>query len=528
MNSLGKSDLTRAWHLIEDLEDGVISREDREELMGLMREHASVRRMHLQHTEMVALLKESVEGRVEMNMMPCNEEMLGNQRRRSGVIALICGMAALLLLSLGFFLFQISQSPHQEARGIIMDGSHDASFTLVDAKGNPKQSTDVRVGDKLTLTRGLIQLSFPSGVEAIVEGGSQLELTSDSSLKMDGGMAWFRVPEKGHGFTVQMDSVNVIDLGTAFGIKFGGDASMQVHVAEGKVRVEPVLQGLEKIELKKNEAMEFDDLGRGKKVKPDTQAFRQNFLKSIPYVHWSFDQITDGGFSAGGTIAESQSYQAELRHLKRLPSGEDIQKSQIAGRFGGAFAMDGKGLFAESSFNGIGGHAPRTVAMWVRPRRSFNRSNTGQTPYCVWGSRSYGQIWKLTVLPTEGGLFQVGWYGGMYLVEKEAERNGDWIHLACVYTGRELANGLPEMIFYINGQRRLHHKHARYKGSYINTDISSLEAKSVRMGASLAASVSDKTVDGDLDELYIFRGALNESEIKHLMIHNELKIITGQ
>jgi hypothetical protein len=46
-------------------------------------------------------------------------------------------------------------------------------------------------------------------------------------------------------------------------------------------------------------------------------------------------------------------------------------------RFGSALALDGKGLFLESTFRGISGKAPRTVAMWLKlPQKT---SPGGQT-----------------------------------------------------------------------------------------------------------------------------------------------------
>ena len=51
------------------------------------------------------------------------------------------------------------------------------------------------------------------------------------------GVATFHVPEEAQGFTVDTADADVVDLGTAFGIKTGGDGRTEVAVFEGEVEV---------------------------------------------------------------------------------------------------------------------------------------------------------------------------------------------------------------------------------------------------------------------------------------------------
>ncbi|MBT8043693.1 MAG: hypothetical protein KJO79_01980, partial [Verrucomicrobiae bacterium] len=189
MKPLDAADLARADYLIQTLEDGVISVDDRQELMNLMREHASVRELYLKHTEMVALLKESAESRVQLGTMPVSEEFLKYQRRKSAMVSLTVGIAAILLVSVGFLIFQVSQRITDDQDWIVMEQSVDAKYAISYSDREDRDTRTLEAGDKISLKQGLVQLTFPSGVEAIIEGPSEVKLISDLSVKMDGGLA---------------------------------------------------------------------------------------------------------------------------------------------------------------------------------------------------------------------------------------------------------------------------------------------------------------------------------------------------
>lgn len=506
-------------HLIQDLEDGVITPEDHARLMDLMRGNARVRELYRSHVVMAALLHQSAANRTEMGTMPVSQETLARATRRAALNSLLYGLAAMVILGLGFWVYRISQTPPPARQWIVMENSEDALFSLSYSGDAERDASTLQAGDKIIVTRGLLRLTFPSGVESIIEGPSTLELTSDASVKMDGGLAWFRVPPAGHGFTVETVGMRVIDLGTEFGLWFDGDGTQQVHVAKGKVRVEPILTIFDPIELKTGQAMAFDSFGRGHAVEPKPSMFRQQFNYRMPYVHWSFDQLLDGAFPAEGTMAGVKGWQATMRHTH----GNEVNlgASQTIGPFGKALSMDGKGRFAETEFPGIGGNAPRTFAAWVRHRK--DRPHNGAiTPYCAWGRREPGRLWKVYLWTQKG---QVSLNTSVMGCGREAaipqEPLGDWMHFASVYTGQILDDGFPEILLYLNGVLQENSPHRSVE--IVDTDISSASSLPVRFGASATNLKGGPSIDGDLDEAYLFRGVLSASQIKFLMETNRLE-----
>ena len=104
---------------------------------------------------------------------------------------------------------------------------------------------------------------------------------------------------------------------------------------------------------------------------------------------------------------------------------------------------------------------------------------------------------------------------------KTALNTSGWAHVAAVFTGRSLKNGYPEMLYYVNGEAQ--EVVMAEQPVAVDTDISSPGTKTVRFGASLLANKQiPLTVDGDLDELYIFRGVLNQQQIQALMKNNRV------
>lgn len=91
----------------------------------------------------------------------------------------------------------------------------------------------------LRLESGLAQVVFYSGARVVIEGPAELQIISASEAVCPIGRLLAEVPQPARGFRLKTDHVNVVDLGTAFGV----DATRgrtEVHVFKGEVEL---LQG---------------------------------------------------------------------------------------------------------------------------------------------------------------------------------------------------------------------------------------------------------------------------------------------
>lgn len=504
--------------LIQDLEDGVISAEDHAKLMELMRQHVSVRELYLQHIELAALLHETAESKSKLETLPINEEMLTLSKRKNAFVSLTYTLAAVVLMGLFLLIYKVGMRLDRAGERIVLESSDNASYSVKPTEDEPRSTNELRVGDRITIDHGLVQFTFPSGVKAIIEGPSQILLTSDLSAEMDGGQAWFRVPEAGHGFTVQTKRMDIIDLGTEFGVRFDHDGELQVHVTKGKVKIDPAQRGLKDIELVKGEAMRFDQTGKATPIIAMASLFQTQFSTETPYLHWSFDQLENGHFPADGSLSGASEFQAKIQGSNQGSSPLNATDCQTDGPFGKAFAMHANGQFAQTSFPGIGGQVPRTVVAWVRHR--IGSGYAEGSSYCSWGNPTPGQMWGISLnrrneltLSTTTGRSRCA---SPIHSSNSPER---WVHVASVYTGSTTAEGYPQIRHYINGELQqsaqvYNWPEKKFKPLAMSTDISSAAARPLTMGTA--------TADGDLDELYLFRGVLTGEQIRQLMEKNRL------
>jgi hypothetical protein len=384
-------DMRAVSQWIHDLEDGVIAVEDREGLMELMRSSEEVRELYLRHAEMAALIHQTASTKAELGTMPVSIETLRREKRRSAVVSLSYAAAAMLMLGLGLWWFQVGMNGGPAGEWIALDASTDARYAVVRPEDHKRPQNRLAPGDQINLARGLLKFEFPSGVEALIEGPAQLEMISESTLRLDKGMGWFRVPQNARGFTVRTELAQVIDLGTEFGIRFDPRGDLEVHVAKGLVKVVPSVPGAPDHEIAGGQARGFDISGGSRPLDPSPSLFRREFSKPVPHAHWSFDAWNGSGFPASGAFPDIEEF--TLRPA-RLDGGEVKEEDcTTTGYSGHALSLKGDGLFAQSSFPGIGGNAPCTIAAWVKFRGGYPVSSadprTGLGANTPFGQQAY-------------------------------------------------------------------------------------------------------------------------------------------
>mgnify|MGYP003639025626 CR=1 FL=1 len=104
------------------------------------------------------------------------------------------------------------------------------------------KNREVRSGDAMepglwTLLEGTAEFEFYSGASVILEAPAELEILSENGGILRGGKLRADVPHHAHGFTITTDTVELVDLGTSFGMEVGEGAETAVHVFDGKVEL---------------------------------------------------------------------------------------------------------------------------------------------------------------------------------------------------------------------------------------------------------------------------------------------------
>ena len=192
-------------------------------------------------------------------------------RRWQSLIRWTVSLSAALLLAMSALWWAQRDSRSEVKSGSVADvrpenvsdGSADpgrlvAEVTYVSNSAiwqNPNGSyaiaSHVRSGQTLTLERGQIELTYLSGTKLLLTGPTEF-LVQPAGGKLRRGELVARVPEAGHGFTIETPHGKVVDLGTEFGVVVDDFGVSQVSVFEGKVETFPtgtVRNSRDKIEL---------------------------------------------------------------------------------------------------------------------------------------------------------------------------------------------------------------------------------------------------------------------------------------
>jgi hypothetical protein len=382
----------------------------------------------------------------------------------------------------------------------------------------------LKSGARLRLDRGLVELNLGGRGRMILEGPADIEFVTAMESKLRRGRVLMRVNEAGHGYRVETPKGSVIDLGTEFGVSVGDDAEVETHVLSGEVEAFP--NGSIKVLLKKGEALRFSG-GDDNRFTTDGGSFYTELPPpqrgSPKSVHWPMEADSGGLDRAvvSGFWPGSHDMVLEAMDEGKVPA-------RVAGLFGSALAFDGKGGFAESAFRGIGGQKPRTVSFWVKVPQDFSvREGFG---IVSWGSiepDGFGQAWQISInpLPKDGpiGCLRVGAHGGQ-IVGKTDLRDGRWHHVAAVLYQASRPDIGKHVLIYLDGQLEPISRRALRE---LNTRVDDA-AHGVWLGRNISYKSSwpdhqhGGFFRGEVDEVFIFAGALGQAEIRHLMKTNEL------
>lgn len=458
--------------------------------------------------------KESVLQRIENSEgggVPFVESVMGKvgMRRRKRWLPAVAGMAAAVAAGVGFLFF--SDRPAAD----LYRGDTAAWFSEV-------PPDRLRAGQRLKLERGLAEVHFRNGAELILEGPADLEIQGKGRGFLHRGRVSVRVPERASGFTLESPGGRVVDLGTAFGVHVAAEGTTEAEVFEGKVQVRPRGKS-EQVVLAENEKFTSDRSGWRKSTGINVNAFVTSLppqQRRVPrFVHWPFEE--GGGFSTipDGELAGDGLRPAELRDFTTGSAGGS---QWITGPYGMALSFDGVGQALETFFPGPVGDAARTVAFWVRLPEDFDP----EQGYGIisWGDlEEPGNAWQISVNPYEEdgpvGKLRAGVYPSLVTGSTDL-RDGKWHHCAVVLYKDERNRQRVPILLYVDGKME-----ATAMKGVISRIHTSEGARSVWIAKSLRHDEPNRSKGtgffrGDLDEIYIFEGALNPRQIEHLMKTN--------
>ncbi len=242
------------------------------------------------------------------------EQLEQNDQRRRWRFAMPLATAALLLLTLSLGLLLSLQSlptinmPTTPVAVTVIKQSYPIIRSGPTAQWpnstRPYDAKGQLIAAQVNLCAGLAEIEMPSGVTMILQGPTVLDITGNNSVRLLLGRATTYVPPHAIGFTIQAEGLEIIDLGTSFGVSQGIDGIADVHVFTGAVEASATIEGLdERKRLFANEAMRIDPRG-GKWEYVPCEASR--FVFSLRPQQFALDMadMVAGGDGFGSGVAD--------------------------------------------------------------------------------------------------------------------------------------------------------------------------------------------------------------------------------
>jgi hypothetical protein len=93
-------------------------------------------------------------------------------------------------------------------------------------------------GQRLDLATGLVEITFNDGAVVVLEGPATFDVDSPGKAELHEGRLAAVVPERAHGFQVATARLNVVDLGTEFGLMAEREGTTEIHVFNGLVKAQ--------------------------------------------------------------------------------------------------------------------------------------------------------------------------------------------------------------------------------------------------------------------------------------------------
>ncbi|NWK55740.1 hypothetical protein HW115_08970 [Verrucomicrobiaceae bacterium N1E253] len=464
------------------------------------------------------------------------ESRLKRQRARARKLAVISAAALILisLVSMRFFLIQEQASSNP----LDFKTSPGTLFTLTHSSPEAaEQGFILEKESRLQISQGSVELNFPSGVRAIVQAPADLTLHNDNQLYLGTGTGWFHVPEQARGFTVITREMKIIDLGTKFGVVSTPQTDDEIHVFKGMVEAIALHGVKKKTTLTAGQAALVRPYGRFHTIEPNTSAFPTELPRTLPHLHFSFDQRDVNPLPTSANQLKQQPDVQAVVHTAANPSSTPEHSS---GKFGQALKLDGVSNYLETNWDGILGNQPRSVAFWIKmPEMRLGDSLSNGRTIIGWGMQQERQDsvnvnskWTIHLDPATNRypMLNISFGGFWYYAPETVLDDDQWHHLTVVYTGEADDKGQPITQLYLDGQRRPISKAAHnpvQRDVEDNIAINTTAHTPLVVGAALHPDARklihhNRFLKAEIDELYIIEGAITEESVLKLMHQNQL------
>jgi len=362
---------------------------------------------------------------------------------------------------------------------------------------------------------------FYSGARVVVEGPGDLQLVSPSEAVCRSGRLLAEVPPAARGFRLKTLDLDVVDLGTAFGIDAAHDRT-EVHVFKGKVELfsgttakasldegqAAVSQGKAPLRLMAASVAAFASMLEFQQRSLASEAFRyeqwqfanaQRNQDPSLVVHLDFESLSGSDWTLRNAAEKNRA----------VPEATMVGCQRAEGRWREKQALEFQSVSDRVRLAVPGEFDALTLSAWVCIKgldRQFNSlfMCDGFEPGTVhWLIRNDGVL-GLTLFGPGVGNYQILASPPVLTLDKF----GMWLHLAVVLDGKA-----RQAVHYVNGEPVS--RHALKLGPPFRLGSAELGNWNAASDPNAAPALI-RNLSGSFDEFELFSRALSESDVREL------------
>ncbi|MEP3479645.1 MAG: LamG-like jellyroll fold domain-containing protein [Fuerstiella sp.] len=360
--------------LIMELADGQLSSQQSLRLAELIRQHPEAKQQYLEHCQVHTILA------WEHGVLPHRQPSLsGTPRPASDSFRLWkpLTMAAALLMAAVILWSQWAASPEIKPGETVafLTRSVAARLERFGTSSNFNKGSAVPTG-RYQLDEGVVQITFESGVEVVIEAPASFEIHGPSFMILNEGRLAANVNPEGVGFTVETPDAEVVDYGTELAIEVVGERSSEVHVFKGEVRVQPKQQNtsIDPVRLVTNQATRIDHstlipLG----ISVDNQRFLRSLDEPNPTYSGKVRELQPLAYYRMAVMDDGQTLKDAARghdNTAAVVKGDTRRQPFAPGRIGSALRLSGPkaGAYAQISSGFKLPTTGFTLMAWIRTK----------------------------------------------------------------------------------------------------------------------------------------------------------------
>ena len=374
----------------------------------------------------------------------------------------------------------------------------------------------------LRLKAGVLQVEFFNGARVVLEGPAELRVVSAKEALCTSGKLSAEAPPSAHGFCIRTPQMDLVDLGTAFGLAVSGSGT-EVHVFKGEVELQE--KSAAKQSLKEGEAASVGSGGALRHFPASHSAFVSSAAldrfaladQRQRYENW---RAASARLSADASLVvhfDFESVESPDRTLHNLAGSAAaagdatiVGCSPGQGRWLDKRALEFSGVSSRVLLNVPGEFKSLTFAAWIRVNSLDNNYNSlflcdaFKPGAAHWQILSTGEV-RLGVSSPDTNAFTHAEYDTPVIFTPE--KLGQWTHLAVVYD-----DGAKQVTHFVNGevvtrQRLLFETPLR---------LGPTQLGNWNRGDYTADATPIRNFGGRMDEFEFYRRSLSGNEIRQL------------